>query len=726
MKIKIKKLNLAMASCSMLTAFSVPYTQAQEVDMAGNAFSLEEVVVTANRVESDAQKTAISLTVYTGENLAASGVSDIASLARMDPSVNLTNNGGAGYVAIRGVASADTTEIGDPSVPIARDGFFTNRPYGLQLSMYDVSRVEVLKGPQGTLNGRNSTGGLISIITNRPENINSGYGSIEVGNYGAFNGELGFNLAPSDTVQFRLSGIRRKHEGYRYITPLDKHSDDEDSGSVRLQAAIFPTEALSIWASYQHDDISNLGAAVMRTQPMGERPDFGDADTVEGITPIYNKMSADRYRWEVVYDQLPMDVTLTYSGGYEDLKSDAGNESFDTNYPVLRQFVRHENPETTNHEVLLASSPDSTFTFQLGYFYFNESNTLLSGVYNLDMLDADIPQYADQYALSFDYDVETTSDAVFGQVGFALAEQLKLSIGGRYTWDEKRRSGDQTLVLAALLFPSMPYNPIVTDSAGSMKEEQATYHIGLDYEVNNDSMFYAKYDTGYKSGGFNTTIGSSVIYEPEIMKSFEIGTKNRFLDRRIQFNLAAFYMDYSNYQASQLADLGAMTFNTGDATISGVEAEFTALFGGSRRLSFSTALLDTEFSDGVYAASGGVNVDISGNSLPNAPSFVASVGYDQSFQIESGELIVRLDGKYTSDFNYSVFEYSDTESKNSLVFNASLGFIPGGGSWQLSAFVRNLTDEVVLSRASRNENVMVNEYEFQPPRTYGVRASFNF
>lgn len=696
---------------------------------------LVEIVVTANRTESAAQKTPISLSVYTGEDLAAAGVSDFASLATKDPGINFTNNAGRGYAAVRGVASADTTEIGDPSVPISRDGFYSNRAYALQLSMYDVNRVEVLKGPQGTLNGRNSTGGLVNIITNRPTGKNGGYGSVEVGNYGTFNGELGVNLAISDLLSVRASGIFRHHNGYRRAVPIGLGLDDEDAASGRIQILLKPFEGLSIWASYQHDNIDNNGPAVLRTPPpAGIRPDFGDAETVPGVAPVYNRLSGDRFRWEVVYDALPLDMTLTYLGGYEDLKFDQALESTDVTYPAIRQFRRAEKPRTTNHEIRIANPSGNRFSFQAGYFHFNEVSDLDSGAYNLNITDPTVPQFPNQYGLRFQYHVRSKSDAVFGQVGFRVTEQVKFSLGGRYTWDEKVRTGFETFNFLALLNPNFfppPFAPTgttVSDRAGAVKYSQATYHVGLDYNPTDTNLLYAKFSTGFKSGGFNTVAGSAQnTYDPEVVKAFEIGSKNRFMDNRLQLNLAAFYMDYSNYQASQIIQFGAQTTNTGSAKIKGLEAEFTALVGKGGQFNLNTALLDTKFDKGVLVARNNtVQVDIGGNELPNAPKFSLSAAYEQKFDIASGHVSARIDGKYTSSFQYSLFNDADVASDDSLVLNASLGYSHGNGVWEITAFVRNLTDQVVLSRAGRNGNLNINEYEFQPPRTYGVRGSFRF
>jgi len=276
---------LAAALCGSVSLFAMPVFAAEQAPAAEAAKTtgLQEIVVTASRVETTSQKTPIALTVYSGADLAAKGVSNMQALSSIDASLNITSSTGAAYVAVRGIASTDVTETGDPSVPIARDGFYTNRSFNIQSSMYDVARVEVLKGPQGTLNGRNSTGGLVSIITNRPVNRNEGYINLGTGNYGAFDADAGVNWAASDQFQIRASGTYHAHDGYRNLTGLyngaAQRGDDLKVGSGRIQAAWKPVNGLKLWASYQHDEIDNVGDVTMDSA-IGTRPDFGNAKSL--------------------------------------------------------------------------------------------------------------------------------------------------------------------------------------------------------------------------------------------------------------------------------------------------------------------------------------------------------------------------------------------------------------------------------------------------------------
>ena len=392
--------------------------------------------------------------------------------------------------------------------------------------------------------------------------------------------------------------------------------------------------------------------------------------------------------------------------------------------------------------------------FQAGYFYFQEKNELDSGIINLEMTGplfgpggalVNVPN-ADQsntYGLKFDYNIKTSSQAVFAQVEYDLSDQLQVSLGGRYTWDKKDRTGRSYIFLPALAFPlcgntfpapgSCPPFQLPTPGNGSIDSGEPTWHAGLNYRPNADTLIYAKYDRGYKSGGFNSNGTSpSVNYGPEKLDAFEIGAKNSLMGNTLQLNVSAFYFDYKGYQGSQFTDeLGtggaAGVFNVGKATVYGVEGSVTALLGTNTKVNANATYLNTEFGDGITIRSGsGTDIDIGGNRLPNAPEFTVSGGIEQEIPLSSGALTARLDAKYSSDFYFSVFNTTDTQSQDYVLTNASLKYTPDNGVWDVQVYVRNMFDEVVLANALRNFNGGANNYQFQAPRTFGVRGSVRF
>lgn len=703
-------------------------------DSVAKAREAEEntVVVTANRVRSNAQTTAVALSVFNGAALADAGVSNVQALQSIDPSINVTSQNGGAYVAIRGVASTDITETGDPAVPIARDGFFTNRSFSIAASMYDLERVEILKGPQGTLFGRNSTGGLINIITAKPREQLGGYLSVDVGNYAAVNLEGAVNVPLSDKVQLRFSALSRRHDGYRHLTGLNLDGDDANAKSARLQLAFQPVAGFEGLLSYQKDKTDETGE-VTKVSPIAVVTPIGDARTFPGWAPSYTRLNGERWRWEFSYNRLPWDLTLTYAGGYDTQRyrhaTDATNLD---SYPATRQFLQGESPDTRNHEIRIATPISGRFTAQAGYFYYTESNRINSGVMNLAML-AGQPDYAQTYGIKFDYLIETKTQGLFSQLGWKLTEDLKFTIGGRYSRDQKQRSGEATLLLGALVSPYIGAPAIVTPGDGAVKESKPTYQLGLDWTLTPQNFLYTKYATGYKAGGFNSNgSAASLPYAAETVKSFELGSKNSFWNRRLKFNAALFYQNYQNYQASQFTNAlssGGGVFNVGKATIKGLETELVATVPDIARFDMGATLLNTRFADGIIVSEASTparNRDIGGHMLPNAPRFVMTAGVQRSFPVGDAELMARLSAKYSSQFFYSVFNDEDTRSPSYTTANLLLSYKRNGADWELQTYVNNLTDKVVVANAQRNYVSDINTWQFQPPRTYGVRLRYNF
>ena len=743
---------------------------------------IQEIVVTANRVETQAQKTATALTVYTGADLVAKGVANVISLQTIDPSLNISTANGSAYIAVRGIASTDTTEIGDPAVPIARDGFYTNRSYGIQANMFDVSRVEILKGPQGTLQGRNSTGGQISVITNRPStDRDSGYIDMGAGNYGAFHSEAAVNLPLGSTFAIRASGVFDYHKGYRNIvgiyTGQHERGDDANAASGRIQALWRPSEALQLWVSYQHDSIIGVGD-INENTPIGVKPaTFGDGKTFTNYAPSLVDLKGDRLRWELRYDALPGGFKFIYSGGRDVEDYHHALDATGT-YPAYQQFLQHEQPKTWNHEARISNDTNSRLFVQAGYFHFQEVNGLTSGVYDDAMKFPFSPggplaafSQAGQYGILFQYPtVYDRSDAVFGYLAFKLNDTLKLSAGVRNTWDHKTRTGNATLLLPALAYPlcglgfpapgSCPPFPLVTPGNGDVSEHQATFHVGLDYSPTPRNLLYAKFDTGYKPGGFNSNGSApSVNYGPEKVTTIEMGAKNRFLDNKLEFNIDGFYTTYNGYQASQftssISGSASGVFNVGHAKIYGAEAQVVALFGTGGRFDLNAAYVHTKLTtnDGganscpagaptsdICVVNGTTNasVDITGNQLPNAPHLSFTAGLQQDVPLAGGKLTGRIEGKYSSAFYYSVFNnpnavgpaafpdaYSgaDTRSAAYMTGNVQLTFKPAHGGWQVEGYVRNFTNKLVLAHAAENATGAINNYEFQPPLTFGINGS---
>jgi iron complex outermembrane recepter protein len=703
---------------------------------------IKEIIVTANRSESSAQKTPVALTAYSGADLVAKGVTNVLALATVDPSINVSTNGGASYVAIRGIASTDVTETGDPSVPISRDNFFTNRSFSIGTSMYDLARVEVLKGPQGTLFGRNSTGGLVQIVTRKPGNTYGADISIEGGSYNAIKTEVGVDIPLASTVQLRVAGFQSYHQGYRNLDGIGGRGDDDNTKSGRATLTFQPFQGFQGLVQYQHDDVDNTGDVAMKL-PFQQAYTGQQTVHFANFVPTYNRLQGDRIRWEFSYD-LPANLTLFYAGGYDHQKwrhaLDATSINSDgtmAGNPV--QFHQGENPSTWNHEVRLATPQSGKVTAQVGWFHFTEHNgNLDSGLYETS------GTYAGNYLIHFLYDTKTTSDGAFGQFGWRPSDTLHFSAGMRYTWDHKERTGNAYLRCDIAGIPSFLYSVVgcvgtlpteVTVGNGNVSESKPTFHVGVDWNPGPRSMVYAKFDTGFKSGGFNSNGSApSVNYGPETLKAWEVGTKNKFLDGHVMVNADAFYQTYNGYQASQSTSIisgGASgVFNVGSAEIYGMEAQFIASTGGLR-FDANTTLLHARFTSNSVVVKGdsSTSVNLMGRRLPNAPDFVLTAGLEYALAMGRATLTPRIELKHSSSYYFSAFNDPDTQQGQFNTLNATLTLKPAVKGLEISAFVRNLTNRTVLASAAETFTTTpnpINAYEFQPPRTFGLRVAARF
>lgn len=460
---------------------------------------------------------------------------------------------------------------------------------------------------------------------------------------------------------------------------------------------------------------------------------IGDAKTFPGWAPTFTELDGERLRWEFSYNRLPWDLTLTYAGGYDKQEYHHALDNTGPAYPGVREFAQNEYPATRNHEIRIATPLKGRIIAQAGYFYFMEKNVIDSGVRVLSM-DPGLPTtYVNAYGIKFDYRVNTKTEGLFTQVGANLTDDLKLTLGARYSRDEKTRTGQARLTLGALVNPSIGAPPIVNPGNGQMEDSKPTYLVGLDWTLTPRNFLYAKYATGYKAGGFNSNGSAAAVpYDSEAVKSFEIGSKNQFWDRKIKFNAALFQQKYSNYQASQTSDVissGNGVFNVGSATIKGLETELVANIPDVARFDLNATFLDATFGNGIIVRDGSTppaSRNIGGNDLPNAPRFVITAGVQRSFDLGSGELMGRLSAKHSSDFYYTVFNDQDTYSPSYTTANALLSYKPHDGAWEVQAFGNNITDKVVLANSQRNYVGRFNTLQFQPPRTFGVRLRYNF
>ena len=680
---------------------------------------LQTVVITAEKKVSSEQKSAISMSVYDADSLAAQGISDLGSLSTLAPGLGFSQSGSGAIpiLTVRGISSRDTTDIGDPAVSVNFDGTYTNRPYALTSILYDLERVEFLRGPQGTLYGRNATGGALNIIGAAPTKVFGGHGSVEMGNYRTLNVEGALNVPLSDTVQVRAAVSQRRHDGYLRNAAV-QNGNDEDSHSGRFSLAFQPVPGLSAVVVAEMTASRGVGPQPLmvpfQTDADGNILHTGialpsDPRSFPLLSPAELHMDQELIRWNVSY-ALPL-VDLSYIGGYS--KIDFHRADMQSSAVALQSFVINDHPKTWNHELRVSGKRGGTLDWQAGYYHFKEDATLYS--YEVRPGDAGTLNRL----ITFDYTTGAKSDAVYGQATFSLRPNLRVSAGLRHTKDEKRRDG--TIFFNDRTTPPISY--FAVPSSASASWSKTNYHAGVEWDLRKNLMLYAKVDSGYKAGGF-TEIAP---YGPENVRGFEVGSKGRFLNQRLQVNWAAFYYDYSGQQVSQNVvrdngTTGVLVLNAGKTRIYGAEGELVALAGEAGRFNASLQYLYARFTDFVVA-NGTTNVQLAGNRPPQSPNWTGALGWEKSWAQGRGFLVSRIDVKTQSSQNFTFWNY-DTDRQNAYAWaNASLAYEPEDGKWHLQLWVRNLTDRTVLTSAEDSQFAGAYRYTFAAPRTYGVKLS---
>ncbi|WP_165799686.1 TonB-dependent receptor [Sphingomonas oleivorans] len=721
---------LKMAA-SMLALVSGSAAWAQTAEPAGASASegFGDIVVTASKRPETQQRTALALSVLTPEVLQKSGTTDVLQLSKIAPGLNLSQNANSTLIAIRGVSSRDYSEVGDPAVSISIDGTYIQRAATLNAALFDIARVEVLRGPQGTLYGRNATGGAINIITAKAAHKLAAAGSIDYGNYDALRAEAMVNLPVTDTLAVRVSGLRSRHDGYRDNAPA-KRGDDENIWAGRISAQYDPTAQLS--ATLTGEYIRQRGVGSVR-QGVAYPTDAGFIADLPARIPSDRKWALDKTGFNdidiySVRGALSYDfgfATLAYTGGYRHARVDHDEDYEGTAAPGFG-FPQDSRIATNSHELRLTSNGSERFSYQLGGFFFRERERLDSA-----FTEGPFGYYPDQlydYHSQDGYKIQTTSKAAFAQLGYEIIDDLKIEGGIRFTRDNKKRIGQVVNIDPALSQASGTYvvtSVVPQDSDTSFN--QTTYHVGANYQLTPANMIYAKFDTGYKAGGF-TEIQS---YRPEKIKAYEVGSKNRFVGNKIQANISLFYYDYRDQQISQFLNNQLIVANAGKSTMYGGELETDFMITLRDRFNLSVAYLDAKFDDFLVrtyfipSTDGLGNAQLAGNTPIQAPKISLNVGYEHDFAVGDGTLNARVQTQLQSESHLSIYNFEADRQAPYSRSDVVLTYTPANSPFSIQAYVRNLEDSRVLTAATPNftGNWL---YQFAPPRTYGGRVSVKF
>lgn len=732
-----------------LAAFMLPDSvSAEQVDVEKDAISLDEIVVTARRTSENLQKVPISITAFSSAMLERQNILNISEISKSTPSLKISQGRGSSsemFVYIRGVGQNDEFITADPGVGIYVDDIYMARSQGALLKLNDIERIEVLRGPQGTLYGKNTVGGAIKVVSKKPGSDFEYDADLTYGSYDQIDGRLAVNIPLSgEKLAVRLSGATINRDGF---TKNDFTGNQLGGASVltgKMQLRFQSEENVELIFSVD-------GTRDRSTVNMSNVVGVNNAASLVGLVDL--ALSLDGFGPLDSFLVIPDgDVRTVQSDGREgsimDVWGSSLRASFNlgdvavksiTSYRETKQNIEFDvdnTPSTILHSLFDLDQSQfsqelqfsgSNFKDQLdwlvGLYYFDEKNNGTSHVEIFSTFRGTIfPIEHPLSNISFirDFQTDTKSYAAFFQGIYRINDKLRATVGGRYTHEVK----DVSLAVLNLFT-----NEATFDSNGFTNKSFDNFSpkLGLDYDVSEEVMLYASMAKGFKSGGFNGRggiAGKLQPYNPEKVWSYESGIKSRWYDDKLQLNAAGFYMSYTDIQLSLLAafegnQLVQAITNAGKAHIYGLEMELKARPLENLNLFGSLGLIEAAYDE--YKDATGA--DFSDREFQDTPKFTFSVG---------ANYMVPLDGKGFLNIGVDYARQSKTflEVTNSpaLIQNAygqlaaRIAYESENGKYQLAIIGKNLTDSTIMTTGATLEDPFGMALGwFGAPRTFSMQ-----
>lgn len=728
------KLALAISSCGALAPFSV----AQQSE----GFALEEVIVTAQKRSENLTEVPISITSFKAESIKQTGIQQLKDVADYIP--NLSISSGTDFtssVSIRGVG-ANSRNIGfDTRVGVYLDGVYLGQSPALNQELLDLARIEVLRGPQGTLFGKNTVAGAINLVSEKPSDEFSGSIGIKVGNYSSKQLSASLNLPISEKLLSKFAFSKQKRDGLVRNLHTGNDVNEQDATSYRAQflyigdsgfAANVALDGMSTdRLSYTGDTVTNTFGSRLDT----EAPKQNEISmTVDPTEERDIKGAALTLDWD-----LANDFAIRSISAYRDTEIEYSN---DTDYAVidLVQIEYADSYKQLSQEFQLISPDAGSLKYIAGLYLYQQKGESLRRA-NTSALAGLFFGTDQSRPTTTDGAVDTESYALFVNGSYQINEQFKLGLGFRLSEESKEvdwsidGSGSGAFGIAS----------------GLVVDKRTDRHfsptINLNYAFGEEMNAYVKYSSGYKSGGFNLDfvsagdLAAGIEFDKETVESYEIGLKGTAWDGRLSFSLAAFQSNYDDYQVNQFIDLGAgrtsiSIRNAAEVETKGMEAEFTVLATEQLKFFASVGFLDGKFAS--YPGGGANGTDVSGNTLPGISDVSASLGlqYYRPVPALGAELLIRLDYSYRDEFFNDANNTTSTTlaSGDTVQFgwvdsyelvNLRIGLESEAGTWNVALWGRNLTDESYLTNTSRDFLGTLRHFS-GTPRTFGVDIEYQF
>lgn len=702
----------------LVTVSSVAQAQTDQDD------AIQEIIVTAQKVSQPLQKVSAAVSVVGEDKLDKLGITDLSQISNVTTGVNIEPVRNETLLFVRGIGQTVVGPNADPSVATNLNGVY--QPADLAgTSFFDVSRIEVVPGPQGTLYGRNSTGGVVNLIGRLPGNEFATDGRFEVGNYNRRQLVGGVDLPLGQSLAVRFAATMVKHDGY-----FNNGEDDQDSNALKAAVLWRPTGTTQVKGSIISTHMGGIGIPLDNLPPLVKYAGCVDprcADFDPTALGYYYKAHTDQGTWEIDQD-LGDTLTLTYIGGYSKM-SLAEVNTLDAGPPLLPLNV-YEDISARSHELRLNGEMGRLKAIA-GLYYWNQTGNYRSQ--NANFFGPVDPGPPASYTFSRDgWQINPAFNkgkgyAAFAQGSYSVLDNLRLIAGVRYSYTQKSINGSsQTYGNTGALSSQLLYT-------GSNSLDRVDWKAGIEYDLSSDSMAYANASTGFNAGGFSTAptvpvngvLEPAQPFKPTFLTAYAAGIKNQFMHGRITINAEGFYDDYKNYQVYTRGVNGlSYVFTADKSTVYGVQLDTHFMPTGNDDLSLGVTWLHAVANTLIVAPN-----NYSGYVLPYAPKWASNVSYQHGFDLSNAaQLRAAVNFKYTSS-RWEIFNHmAGSEQGGNTHTDLSFGYFAAGDKWSIQTFVRNLEDATVKSGC--NQSIGTNGFGtacfYEAPRTYGAAVSFKY
>lgn len=740
-----------MAGTATLGAMLPTAASAQDVGSSADQAGLEEIIVTAQRREERLQDVPIAVSAVTANALRDTGVNSTRELTQIIPSVQVTRSGPSGLFFIRGVGTTNAAAGEEGANALYIDNVYIGDLGQMFNNFNNIQRVEVLKGPQGTLFGRNATGGLIHILTREPGNETKFEGQFGYGNYATVNARAYLATPVTDNLSVDLALTKtRQNDGWGKNLTLNTKNKVEDYWGARSKIVYRPTDTIKLVAAgdfYKNKDNLGLGWRIADgTTATGGFTSPGKHDTTSN-TPALTQQKI----WGV---SLTAEVDLGFATltSITAHRNSRNNSRFDVdgspgNY---LNIAYTSTGKTIQQEIRLASSSTTPLSWQVGAFYLNSKAATTP------------QQVTGAQNIQIDAALQTNSYAAFGEMTYAITPTTFLTGGIRYTADRRKFDGMTRQILAGgLLGPALP-TASSNDANSRLNTNEFTYRVSLRQEVTDEINVYASVNRGFKAGTFNLQSPGNLPALPQFIMAYEAGVKSELFDRRVRLNVSAYHYDIDDFQvrsSALLGNVGAGTStlqNAATVKVDGIDADFEVavskrlrFFGGgtvlnSRFAKFGGPNAATQAAYVYYgpatcdapgtktpgketgSQTGGLVVclgDASGNKLPMAPRFAASLGATYTMPV-GAEGEVRASALYNYNDGYFLEPDNRRRQTSFHMVNGSIEYRPVP-NFGLELWGKNLTKSEYAVQALSTAPFSTTEL-WGAPRTYGFNLNLDF